>query len=206
METQDHLEDSGCSLIVFDASAIINLIATGYIETILPALGLPCVIEGFVYNEVRKSDDRIALIERLSQKGLLRRVDMEGEEADFFVELIFAKPKDALHDGEAATISIAKFRNGIPVIDERKARRIASEQEGALKICYTLDLIRLPRVQDVLGPKDSNIAVYNALQKARMQVPLSHEEWILSLLGSEQVKKCSSIRSVIRLQKETANG
>lgn len=198
MKPTTYPEVNSYSFYVFDSSAIINLIGSGFAKRILTKLSAPSLLEGFVYNEVTKERKRRVFVDGLVARKLLQAVDMDDNEASFFVSLISSSPKDSLHDGEAATLSIARYRKGIAVIDEKKALRIAREQNRPIPTCCTLDLLRLPSIiQDIKGPK-LNKAVFNALKRARMRIPINHEEWVLGLLSAEQIAQCTSIRNQMR--------
>lgn len=131
---------------IIDACCLINLFATGKEISIFEASGGFCVSEQ-VQGEalsIRKVDDddstrlvpkEIDLGDAITT-GLIHPCHVDGQdELDSFIQ--FARNLD---DGEASCLAIAKSRGWTVASDDRKARRIASENNIAL--VSTPELIR----------------------------------------------------------------
>ena len=131
---------------IIDACCLINLYATGKEKSIFEASG------GFYVSEqvqgealrIRKIDDddstrlvpkEIDLTDAITT-GLIHPCQFDGQDdLDSFIQ--FARKLD---DGEASCLAIARSRGWTVASDDRKARRIASENNIAL--VSTPELIR----------------------------------------------------------------
>ena len=125
---------------IIDACCLINLYATGTEDSIFQACG-EFWVPTQVQNEslcIRRvdEDDPTRLVSQdivlgdAIAAGLIQTCQLEGQdEVDAFVR--FAMEVD---DGEASCLAIAMSRGWIVATDDRKARRIASENGIALII------------------------------------------------------------------------
>ena len=132
--------------LAFDASALINIAASGYCAEFVSSLGRPCFAEEIVWREVAKYTERYRLNENIEKAvacGLVDIVDMSQLEAVTYLSLIAAPHPNGLDDGEAATIAVAHSRRAVAIIDEKKGRRIASELIPPLPVLSTMDLFRM---------------------------------------------------------------
>lgn len=131
---------------IIDACCLINLYATGTEDTILQACG-EFWVPGKVQREalrIRRVDDDdptrvvsqdIDLGDAIAA-GLIHTCQLEGQdEVDAFVR--FAMELD---DGEASCLAIAVSRGWTVATDDRKARRIASE--NGISLISTPELIQ----------------------------------------------------------------
>jgi predicted nucleic acid-binding protein len=136
--------------------------------------------------------------EALVKKGLLEIVSLNGAALDHFESLVIGPATATLDDGEAATLAHAHNCAAIPLIDERKARRICRARFPDLRIGCTLDVIRASPVQIALGKDGLAEAVHNALRNARMRVPEEYLDWVLDIVGKDRVALCSSLPRLAR--------
>jgi predicted nucleic acid-binding protein len=125
------LNDPSAKL-VFDASTVINLNATGCAAKVLRALSHPVILTDVVLGELQQ-DSRSGrrdgdLIAELIAAGLVRIENIADLSQSLFEDLVIGHGPDTLDDGEAATVAFGVERNVIPVLDERKARRICAER------------------------------------------------------------------------------
>ena len=110
-----------------------------------------------------------------------------------FMDLVSGPADSTLDDGEAATIAIALEFDAIPLIDERKARRICGARYRGLICGYAIDIFAHPATGKALGKAGLASAVFNALQGARMHVWPEHEAWVVSVIGAENAAKCDNL-------------
>jgi hypothetical protein len=86
----------------------------------------------------------------------------------------------------------------IPVIDERKAKRICRERYPQVLLGCTVDLFTHPAVEASLGQSGLRDAVFAALQHARMRVLPQHIEWVVRLIGEDRARDCPSLPRAAR--------
>lgn len=183
--------------IVLDTSVILNILGSGHAEAMLSALGGRRIVVTVTSREVirhplepRRAGDPIA---PLIVEGLIERISLPPQALVRFVELTGADPPDDLDDGEAAALAAGEAL-ALPVaIDERKGRRVAATMLPKLTLQSSGDLFAHPAVAAALGPRLAD-AVFSALVHARMRVLPQHESWVQTLLGTDRVAKCPSLR------------
>jgi predicted nucleic acid-binding protein len=184
-------------VLIADTSTAINLNATGCAHQILRALPNKLVLVDIVVAELK--DDRAtgrpdaALTSGLVDSGLVTVASLGEQGTKMFERLVVGPAVDTLDDGEAATLAYAIETGGIPVIDERKARRIWSEQGYVGPIASTIDLLAHAAVEEGLGRPALSQAVFAALQDARMAVPSHQIEWVVELIGRDRAAQCASL-------------
>jgi predicted nucleic acid-binding protein len=190
------------SQIVLDTSVVINLLATGHATSILQALEIPVLITGNVEHEISsgsisarpEADELRSLI-----KGHVLLVKkLEGQASATFIELVGGPVADSLDDGEAATLAFAHHNRLSAAIDEKKATRIAAERFASLRLVSTVDIFAFGPVQTKLGRTALADALFRALSLARMQVRDAQFDWVVDVIGSENVQACSSLRRHIK--------
>lgn len=153
---------------IIDACCLINLYASGKEGSIIQACG-----EFWVSTQVQDEALRIRRVDEddptrlVSQEidlgdaivaGHIQTCQLEGrDEVDTFVR--FAMQLD---DGEASCLAIAESRGWTVATDDRKARRIASE--NGISLISTPELIQ--RWVDATSPSDT--AVTELLQKIEL--------------------------------------
>lgn len=145
---------------IIDACCLINLYATGTEDSIFQACGgfwVPAQVQNEVLRIRRFDDDEPTRLEPQDidlgdaiAAGLIQTCQLERrDEVDAFVR--FAMQLD---DGEASCLAIAMSRGWIVATDDRKARRIASENSIAL--ISTPELIQ--RWVDAASPSEATVA------------------------------------------------
>lgn len=194
--------------LVFDASAAINLNATGCAVKVLRALPHPVIVTDVVLGELQE-DSRNGrrdgdLVAELIAAGIVRVESIADLTQAIFEDLVIGHGPDTLDDGEAATLAFAVERGLIPVLDERKARRICGERFPTHQVASTTDLLCHDAVAGALGAAALGDAVFAALQEARMRVLPTYEDWVVQLIGIERARACLSLRRRARLVAQTA--
>jgi predicted nucleic acid-binding protein len=202
MGLRTSLPDENC-ILVADASAIINLNATGCAAEILEVLPYRVVTPDVVVDEleagkVRGHHDVIRLATLVAAE-LVDIVTLGDIERIHFEGLVVGAASETLDDGEAATIAYAIAANAVAVIDERKALRLCGSRHPNLRLCCTVDLLAHPSVNAHLGESRFRDAVYYALINARMRVLPQHVVGVAELIGSERITDCLSLPHEVRV-------
>lgn len=201
------LNDPTCILIV-DASAAISITACAYASQIVNAIPNRLIVPDVVVSELvsgkHKGRTNAEQLCNLIENDQLDVTTMGNMAVSHFVDLVIGPAQDTLDDGEAATIACALENSGIPLIDERKARRICDERYPNLPYGCTVDIFAHPDVREALGDVDLAQALFNALTEARMRVLPQHEDWVVNLIGPENAASCRSLSRSIRLQVKAA--
>lgn len=178
--------------LVLDASVFINLSASGAAAQVLHALPNRIVMVDVAAGEVRE-DNRNGRSDGDTLQELIGPAGLEIVKLDESGLALFESLVLALDDGEAATIAAAAGRRAIPVLDERRARKICAEELPNTVQASTLDLFSHPAVERTLGTENLAEAVHAALQNARMHVRVDQRDWVVALIGGERAAGCSSI-------------
>ena len=197
------------ALTVADTSTVINLNATGCAGRILQALPAKIVIVDFVVGELEggRTGGRpdADMLRELVASRLIEIVSLNDRGADHFERLVVGPAVSTLDDGEAATIAYAATNNAIAVIDERKATRIRNDKFPEVQIGCTVDIMAHPEVRRSLGDRLLADAVFNALQRGRMNVAMDHVQWVLELIGPERAIVCTSLPRSVRYLQENVS-
>ena len=190
------------TVLVADASVIINLNATRYSEDILDALPNRVVALEEVSLELERGRDQgqndvhaLSALVKADRIGIVRFGKI-GER--YFNQLVSGGATQTLDDGEAATIAYAVEHSATPIIDERKANKICANRFPNLRIGCTVDLLSHKEVQASLGNQNLAVAVYNALHFGRMSVMSHFTAWTVDLIGSERAAVCYSLPKLAR--------
>lgn len=132
--------------LIIDACVLLNLFATGIVQEILTLIAQNSVICVLVKEEsfyLRKEEDQNEIesidIEDLISQEVIQICDFENtDEQNLFVNLAAE-----LDDGEAMSIAIALSRNWHLATDDKKARRIFTENAQSNDLLVsTTDLIK----------------------------------------------------------------
>ncbi len=194
--------DDASTLLVVDASAVINLNASRSAAEILHVLPYKIVIVDVIRQELETGRERgrrdADLTNSLVGTKDLEVVSLADSEWTHFEGLVTGTAAETLDDGEAATIACAIERSGVAVIDEDKATRICVLRHPSLLIASSLDLFGHPMVCEALGPERLAEAVFLALRDARMRMPPKHYEWVLDLIGVQRAALCPSLPRSLR--------
>ncbi len=189
-------------LISADASAVINLNATGCARDILRAIPNKVMVVDVVQRELEEGRPRgrrdADLLNELVSERLIEIGRLGDVGTLHFEKLVVGPAAMTLDDGEAATIAFAVVRGAIAIIDERKASRLCGELFPELAVGCTVDILSHPKVRHSLGEHNLGEAVFSALYHGRMRVSPHHMEWVCGLIGLENAAKCSSLPTSIR--------
>jgi predicted nucleic acid-binding protein len=188
--------------VVIDASTAINLNATACAAAILTAIPNRFAITNIVVAELeegRRTGRRDAeLVRELVASGLMTTVTLSNEQEKHFEQLVIGPAIDTLDDGEASTIAYAIESGAIPVIDERKAKRVCRERYPQVQLGCTVDIFAHPAVEASFGQLELRDAVFAALQHARMRVLPQHIDWVVRLIGEDRARDCPSLPRAAR--------
>lgn len=191
--------------LVIDASVVINLNACGSATEILRAVPNPVLVVSVVIDELRAPTRSMrndaALLATLVRDELISEVSIEDLKQDHFERLVLGDDADTLDDGEAATIACAVEKQGVAIIDERKAKRICRVRFTQLQIASTVDLIGLDVVASALGPRLHAESIFKALMLGRMRVLPEHLDWVIGLIGTKRAAQCLSLPAHARVAK-----
>jgi predicted nucleic acid-binding protein len=186
--------------LVLDSSVVINLLASGHPAPILEALPMPIVVTENVVLEIKRAvaanrKDIEQLNELIANEvvavGQLRETALEH-----FVELVSGGTAESLGDGEAATLAFAHGARSSAAIDEKKATRIAASRFASLRLATTIDILSFEAVGEALGQARLEQAMLQALRLARMQVREHQFDWVVGVIGSENILACTSLKRI----------
>lgn len=188
--------------LALDASVVINLNASGRGRTILSAFRNPIVVIDVVETEIgrgnrQKRQDKLAL-DALIAGGIITIASLDEHAMQTFESLVIGPAITTLDDGEAATIAFAVHTGSVAVIDERKATALSQSRFPELVTMSTMDLFASESVRSQLGHDLLKDAIFMALLHGRMQVPKTHIDWVLGLIGSEKAIQCLSLPGFAR--------
>ena len=184
--------------VVADASVIINLNATGSAAAIIEAFPNPFLVTANVRRELSMGRSRGHMcgenLEALIRYyGVLGPVELEPDDDVVYRSLVEGGFERTLDDGEAATIACAAGRNGLALIDERKARKICAARFPALLLASTVEVLLHAKVAERLGASGQSDAIFLALRDARMHVPRHALRETIGRIGEERASKCPSL-------------
>lgn len=192
---------SSPSLLIADASIIINLNASGRAADIVKALPHRFAVPASAVVELeageRNGHDDAQQLWELIRAGLVERVEIGAAGAPVYETLIDGSARSTLDDGEAATIACAVEQGGFALLDERKARSLCATLFAALPLACTAEILMHPAVAGVLAPNHVT-AVVRALQVGRMRVPPEFLAEVTKLLGPDHTAACSSLPKTVR--------
>ncbi len=197
---------SSTRVAVLDASVVINLNATAVAAEIFGAFPNVFAITENAFDELKrgisKGYDDAAFVQRHVDAGTLKLVSIPTVQLDTYEDLVSGTASSTLDDGEAATIACSIGLGAVAAIDERKALTICSQRFPKLPVFSTAELLLSDIVGKTLGPEAHQIALMNALQKARMRVPFDLAPAIITIIGSENASQCSSLPKGLRQPSE----
>jgi predicted nucleic acid-binding protein len=191
------------SLIIADASVVINLNATGFSEEILAALPNRLLVVDKVTLELENgrgngntdADD----LSELVSTGHIELVRLGAVGTRYFEDLTIGSASETLDDGEAATIAYAMEQEAMPLIDERKANRICAARFPELAVGCTVDVLAHPAVVNALCGELLGDVVFNALHRGRMRVLPHHVDWVVNTIGKDRAVQCHSLPKSLRM-------
>jgi len=149
--------------VAIDASTLLNLFATGDIESILrsmPAQKFVCSVAAnevlYLRHEEADHAPELISIDPLIEQGVLTLARPESAEE----EALFVQFAAKIDDGEAMTLALCVSRGYALATDDRKARRIAASIAEPIPVLATSELlfhwvqsntISQDRIREVLG-------------------------------------------------------
>jgi predicted nucleic acid-binding protein len=207
MELLSSLTDPHAFLVA-DASAVINVNASGCAHKVLEALPNRVTVVDIVFGELEEGRQRqrqdADLLKKLADSGHVDIVRLDEVAERYFEQLTVGPAQMTLDDGEAATIGHAVARNSVALIDEDKAVRICTQLYPALRVGCSVDIFAHPDVQAALGRESLADAVFNALCHGRMRVFAKHVEWVVTLIGIDRAEQCKSLPRSVRVARRAA--
>ncbi len=185
----------GKETLVLDASVLINFLGSGCVEVILGSLSDRVLMAERTFNEVLRDPSgrmpaaaqRRALVDR----GLIIVAPLDHVGNQWFLDLV-SEP-DALDDGEAAAVALALVSDAVPVLDERRARRVVRERFAERALESSAGLFRRLSESGRLPPEVLRDALFRALQNARMAVVPEELDWVVRTLGTDLASRCPSL-------------
>jgi predicted nucleic acid-binding protein len=190
--------------LVMDASAIINFLGSGMPEVLLRNLGLPVLVAGQAFGEVRRhpipGEPIVPAMAELTAGGFIQEVKLGPMGYGIFLELVANDLSGGLDDGEAATIAAALEHpeEAIIVVDEKKAARTVAMRWPERRCVDTMTVFAQTRVRGEISEAVFADAMFSALRHARMRVPEDGLDWIISLIGNERGLQCPSLGPSLR--------
>jgi predicted nucleic acid-binding protein len=190
------------TVLVADASVVINLNATGHAHAIITAFPNRWAVTANALAELvagmRNGHDDARALQALIDAGAVDLVGLGDNGSAVYETLIDGSALHTLDDGEAATIGYAHEVGGIALIDERKAMSLCAARFPEMQVVSTVQLLLDEAVVRVLGQQGHVDALLSALQKARMRVPSDQLSRILTLIGEKSAASCLSLPKAAR--------
>lgn len=191
------------TILVVDASVVINLNATGRARDIIMGVPNPWAVTENALAELaggmRNGHDDARKLRGLIDGGFVDLVGLGDTGGSVYEALVDGSALRTLDDGEAATIGYACEVGGIAVIDERKARRLCADRFPGLPVASTVDLLLHEKVVSALGKKGQVEGIVDALRLARMRVPPEQLGRIVALIGEKCAASCASLPKAARV-------
>lgn len=164
------------SLLLNDASVLLNLVATDRLAEIVAALGRQLAICSAVKEEVKKLRDpstgeMVAVdISQFLDSGLLLVLDLDGETE----KSLYINQATFVDDGEAMAIALAASRKLELAIDDRQATNHIRRTFPDLALRTTPDLLKIWADKDGVSIDDVSRAVMAVEKCARYFPACSH--------------------------------
>jgi predicted nucleic acid-binding protein len=191
------------TILVADASVVINLNATGCARAIISAFPARWAVTGNalaeLVNGMRNGHDDARALQMLIDAGIVDLVSLGDTGGKVYETLIDGSALRTLDDGEAATIGYAHEVGGIALIDERKAMNLCADSFPELLVVPSVQLLLHETVVRALGPQGHIEAVIGALQKARMRVPPDQITQVVAIIGQKNAATCLSLPKAARV-------
>ena len=177
-------------IVVLDASVLINLLGCRECVAVLEGLGAKCLMEERTLKEVRKHPipgcDHAEPLRALFSSGALEEVRMTEDEYETYLTFVSGPLGTRLDDGESAALAISGRASSV-ILDERKARRRAAEDEKVAKnlaVASTLQLMLTSGHRQTWSVQKVRDLVAASHQNSRMGVPKEDMALLEELLGS----------------------
>ena len=169
------------TIIITDASVLINLIASGVAEEILSGSGMAFKVCPDVIREVKvlrdreTGDDYAIDLESHFQSGSLSLIQPETDSE--FELLIDYSALFGSGDGEAMCFALAECR-GLPIaIDDERAIRKARKRNPEFKTLGTLEILKLWQKANSIDDEQMGTILQAIFRYARFRPSPSHPEY-----------------------------
>lgn len=183
--------------LVTDASAIININGTERAVEILGAIRHPILVTQHAITELENGRSRghtdADRLQLLMEQRIVLRTSLGNLGEKVYEALISGPAAETLDDGEAATIASAIERNGIALIDERKACNLCAVKHPSLELVSTCSILLHDKISESIGAVGQAEAIFAALRSARMRVPPALLPDVAKILGPERTAACLSL-------------
>ncbi len=174
-------------VVILDASVLINLLGCGEPVAVLAGLGERCLMEQRTFREVRKHPipgrDYVEPLNVLVSSGTLEEIRMNEAEYETYLTFVSGPLGTRLDDGESAALAVSG-RGSTLVLDERKARRRASNGMNGVTVVSSLQLMLTSGFRQGWSAERVRNLVLSARQRARMGVPKEDSALLEELLRS----------------------
>jgi predicted nucleic acid-binding protein len=184
-------------MLVLDTSVILNLLGSGRPKFLLAHVPYRVATPTQVIQEVRREPEievaKDAGLPDMIESGLIRVLEPNDDAERLALALAGAPSPDDLDDGEAYAVAYAVVLNATIGIDERKGRRVISEQWPGLNCLYSVDIIETAARRARLADEDWAEVIFSALRYSRMRVPSVRRGDIVKLIGKDRARMCPSL-------------
>lgn len=174
--------------LVLDTSAIVNILGSEAAVDVLSGIGLPCVVDSKVLNELTRHPikgvaAKDSVLELCNRCGLELATMVDGE-YELFLSLVQDKAERRLDDGESACLAIASERGFALVLDDNKARRVCASTYPAVPFISSLRLFISVAQRNNWPLSRLRAAVTAARTNARMGVPREESDLLNEVLSA----------------------
>jgi predicted nucleic acid-binding protein len=184
-------------MLVLDTSVIFNLLGSGRPKLLLRHIPYQVFAPKQVVLEIKREPeiqiDKDAELVDLIKGGLITVAEANGDADTLALALAGAPSPNDLDDGESYAIAYAVVLGAAIGIDERKGRRIISEQWPKLNCRFSLELIESAVSAAQLTADEGSAFIFSALRHARMRVPAERRADLIALVGKNRARMCSSL-------------
>jgi predicted nucleic acid-binding protein len=191
------------TVLIADASVVINLNATGRAADIIRAFPNRFAVTANACAELddgaQHGHDDARHLHDLIAAGIVQRIEVGPRGAAIYEALIDGSARLTLDDGEAATIACAIELAGVALLDERKARSLCAGSFAALRLGSTAQLLMHDAVVAMLGAQAQVEALVMALKQGRMRVPPEYVAEVTALIGPKHAAGCASLPRAARV-------
>lgn len=205
MTFSSSLTDDGQASIVADTSVLINLERSGIGKKIVQLIDNPFVVTEGVADEVGGKQGKFYESSRLFMEGLLAAKLLEVislSDKEIEVSQRLTRMENGLEEGEATTISVAKSRGYIPIIDEKRGREHAFNELGNIIVGRSMDVLLHRKVRSTIADSSIVEAVYLALRDAKMNISSNDLNFVIELIGKDRARNCVSLPGYKNLMKK----
>lgn len=194
--TYSTLLEHNTTTLVLDTSVLLNLFSCNYGLRICKCLPNKILLSNIVLDEFwsrYEINEKKRFIEYLDNENL---IDCYTIDDLYLIWNFYELRNSGLGLGEIATIDIASKHKLIPVIDEKKATKVAKNQYGLSKVARSTDIIMHRSVYNNFTYVEYVDSIFYALYNSRMHIEYELREKIVDLIGIERANLCPSIPKI----------